>query len=509
MKTNDTNDDGSTFTASFLARYRSLNTAPCYRFAGDFESMTFLDGRWKIQRKWTAAYALSINTVCFGLLQCTPMELPVALQLQLVTFYHASLPESFDGFVEPSRNSMARYCLNSVSEIRKAARMLLTSIIQRMSQDMKIQLIKKWKSRFCGGTGGNYCNSTVENNGTPTGSAPRQPPKQYRDMLATGRNRKTTRSSPRTKTSGPSLPYLYLNDSGGGVDSGVKRPGTSHQESINSSGKVPLSVLLAVNAQEAKNGATRYGLALHNPNSGKYGNNGSNSNNNNSNNNNGFNPQESGFVEIGDIVASSAMDSADMIDMSLACDYIQAWFVFVNDIESLLKTLLDLKNCDDSLLSLSPSNTLLQAGCAMPQSSVEMMGNEVLLIIYHNTPQQTLIRIPCSALVPTIGDMSRASAGMTDSSHSCSPKNYSRHKRRDDKYYQYLYKHLPLTASTIICCLEILLQATTASLDVLGALSLDNKGNHQVKVVLLEVLYHQEIIQNWSKMNIHMLEMYE
>ena len=374
------------------------------------------------------------NTICFWLLQCAPMELPVASQLPLVTFYHVSLPESFDGFIEQSRNSMARYCLNSVSE-----------------------LIKKCKSRF-------YGNRSVRNSGTPTGSAPRnvtnpngashrRPPKQYKDMLATtGRllppNRKTNKNSPKTKTSGPSSPYLHLNDGGGGVDSD-----TTHRESINSSGKVPLSVLPAINAQAAKGGAIRYGSALHNANSGKDGNNGSNSDNNNSDNSNGFNRQESGFVKIDYIVASSVIyRSSDIIKMSLACDYlaeiIQAWFVFVNDIESLLKTLLDLKNFDYPLLSLSASNTLLRAGCAMPKSFLKIMGNEALLIIYHSTPQQTSITILCSASVPTNGDMLRAS------------------------FICYLDPSAPRLR-------KALLQATTASSHVLGALSLDNKGKRQ------------------------------
>ena len=153
------------------------------------------------------------------------------------------------------------------------------------------------------------------------------------------------------------------------------------------------------------------------------------------------------------------------------------------------------------------------------------MGKEALLIIYHSTPQ-TSIKIPCSASVPTFGDMARASGGMTGSSHSCSPKNYSRHKRRDEtalveKYYQYLYKHV----STIIPFLDpsaprlrkALLQATTASLHVLGALSLDNNGKRQsescsIAGSIISPRNHTILVQDVISivMNIHhMHEVYE
>ena len=71
------------------------------------------------------------------------------------------------------------------------------------------------------------------------------------------------------------------------------------------------------------------------------------------------------------------------------------------------------------MLSLSAS-TLLQAGCAIPQSFVKIMGNEALLINYHSTPQET------SIVGIVIGDMALAFAGMTGSSRSRSTKHYSR-----------------------------------------------------------------------------------
>lgn len=117
-------------------------------------------GRWRIQPKVTAVYMLAINTICTWLLQCAPNhKLPVCSQL--VTYHHVQLPEHLDGFVEPSRNSMARYCLNSVSEIRSSARMLLHGIVQRMTDPMRLSLISKWKKRFCrnGGTASNSMGS--------------------------------------------------------------------------------------------------------------------------------------------------------------------------------------------------------------------------------------------------------------------------------------------------------------------------------------------------------------
>merc|ERR1719461_1340402 len=68
------------------------------------------------------------------------------------------LPEAVNGFVAPSRNSMARYCLNSVTEIRSASRMLLHGIVQRMTDNMRSSLISKWKKRFCGNNKSNIAN---------------------------------------------------------------------------------------------------------------------------------------------------------------------------------------------------------------------------------------------------------------------------------------------------------------------------------------------------------------
>eukprot|EP01083_Nonionella_stella_P039885 108475_1 len=144
----------------FLVDYWSFNCligdiCPCYGHCGDFDSVSLLfpcasrdGGRWRIQPKVSAVYMLAINTICMWLLGCVGSgELPICSQL--VTFYHCELAESLCGFVEPSRNSMARYCLNSVSEIRGASRMLLHGIVQRMSDQQRLSLIFKWKSRFC------------------------------------------------------------------------------------------------------------------------------------------------------------------------------------------------------------------------------------------------------------------------------------------------------------------------------------------------------------------------
>lgn len=62
------------------------------------------------------------------LMECAPID-QVPVCGKLVNYYHVVLPESFNGFVEPSRNSMTRYCLNNVSEIRAVARMFHQPII--------------------------------------------------------------------------------------------------------------------------------------------------------------------------------------------------------------------------------------------------------------------------------------------------------------------------------------------------------------------------------------------
>ncbi|ETO25412.1 nucleolin [Reticulomyxa filosa] len=141
----------------FLTKFRSLITdiAPCYGFCGDFESMTLLfpiastmGGRWRIQPKVTAIYMLAINTICMWLMQCVPQD-KLAVCSSLISYYHLELPDQLHGFVEPSRNTMARYCLNSITEVRSAGRMLLQGIVARMTDDMRDMLIRKWKKRFC------------------------------------------------------------------------------------------------------------------------------------------------------------------------------------------------------------------------------------------------------------------------------------------------------------------------------------------------------------------------
>merc|ERR1712048_711381 len=99
---------------------------------------------------------------------------------------------------------------------------------------------------------------------------------------------------------------------------------------------------------------------------------------------------------VSDIVAISVINTlisvlmekvhtnSDMIKISLSCDYlgkvIISWFKYVDDVEYLLKTLLDLRNCDHFLLKKSASSALLQCGVAVPQSFIKTMGNEALMI---------------------------------------------------------------------------------------------------------------------------------
>merc|ERR1712228_411788 len=375
-----------------LQQFRVLicDISPCYGYCGDFESMTLLfpiasknGGRWRIQPKVTAIYMLAINTICMWLLQCAPTnKLPVCSRL--ATFYHVMLPESINGFVAPSRNSMARYCLNSVSEIRSASRMLLHGIVQRMTDNMRSSLISKWKKRFCSNNKSNIANMS----------------KIPLDLLL---------------------------------------------------GAIVICIIHSLPKQKQK--------------------------------------QKQQQCIVSDIVAISVINTlisvlmekvhtnSDMIKISLSCDYlgkvIIAWFKYVDDVEYLLKTLLDLRNCDHFLLKQSTSSALLQCGVAVPQSFIKTMGSEALMI---------------------------SMRGFNESEHEQKKKNdkvttiYSNHQKQNkhkkvrrheqalmciinlvQKYPQVLLKHIPLLVSTIIRCLDpsaprrrkALLSVTTASLHVL------------------------------------------
>jgi len=165
--------------------------------------------------------------------------------------------------------------------------------------------------------------------------------------------------------------------------------------------------------------------------------------------------------------------NSDMIKISLSCDYlgkvIISSFKYVDDVEYLLKTLLDLRNCDHFLLKKSASSALLQCGVAVPQSFIKTMGNEALMITmrgFHESEQhhQQQLQMQKKSEKPQ------------------SKKRVRRHEQAlmciinlVQKYPQVLLKHIPLLVSTIIRCLDpsaprrrkALLSVTTASLHVL------------------------------------------
>ena len=193
-----------------------------------------------------------------------------------------------------------------------------------------------------------------------------------------------------------------------------------------------------------------------------------------------------------------------MIKISVSCDYlgkvIVSWFRFVDDVEFLLKTLLDLRTCDLVILNKSASSALLQCGIAVPQSFIKTMGSEALIISSSSssaaTPSNTAngssatSNPAASASTLSVNDFNDNEP--SDGGHS--DGTVSTRKRRNDggrarrheqalmciinlvqKYPQVLLKHIPLLVSTIIRCLDpsaprrrkALLSATTASLHVL------------------------------------------
>ena len=424
---------GAEYERLYLQEFQCLisDIAPCYGYCGDFESQTLLfplssgfGGRWRIQPKVTAVYMLAINTICTWLLQCAPNhKLPACSQL--VTYYHVQLPLSFRGFVEPSRNSMARYCLNSVSEIRQSSRMLLHGIVQRMTDPMRLSLIKKWKKRFCVGSQ------------SVSAEEPKQPP-----QATEGDDEQQQQQQQQTMSM------------------------SSQQSSMKGrNGRIPLSVLLGgivicIIHSLLKN-------------------------------------------VVDDVVAESVINTliavlmervnnnSDMIKISLSCDYlgkvIISWFRFVDDVEYLLKTLLDLRTCDHLILKKSASTALLQCGIAVPQSFIKTMGNEALII---STANHTATSSEFDAEIN--GNHHRSSRNSKQIELKKEQKKHPKHQKKEakarrheqalmciinlvQKYPQVLLKHIPLLVSTIIRCLDpsaprrrkALLSATTASLHVL------------------------------------------
>eukprot|EP01084_Bolivina_argentea_P255403 429562_1 len=98
---------------------------------------------------------------------------------------------------------------------------------------------------------------------------------------------------------------------------------------------------------------------------------------------------------IDDIVCASVMNTlimiilnkkivtaTDIIQSQLACDYLSktiiSWFRYVDDIEYLLKTLLDVTNCNHTLLKTSALSALMQCAVAVPQTFIKTMVNEAL-----------------------------------------------------------------------------------------------------------------------------------
>ena len=196
-----------------------------------------------------------------------------------------------------------------------------------------------------------------------------------------------------------------------------------------------------------------------------------------------------------------------MIKISVACDYlgkvIVSWFRFVDDVEFLLKTLLDLRTCDLLILNKSASSALLQCGIAVPQSFIKTMGSEALRISSSSSsapqpPQSS--KAESGSSNGSGGDLNNHDPNdhhSAESIHSgdgtISPRKGRRTEsvrkgtaRRHEqalmciinlvqKYPQVLLKHIPLLVSTIIRCLDpsaprrrkALLSVTTASLHVL------------------------------------------
>eukprot|EP00494_Astrolonche_serrata_P028811 UN29078 len=95
----------------------------------------------------TAIHLLGIYSLLSSLVQCDDPSKKKAAN-SLVSTYLINLPRRIKRFIEPSQRSLALFMLNSVTEIRQAATVLLEGVINRLSENGKKALIESWSKDY-------------------------------------------------------------------------------------------------------------------------------------------------------------------------------------------------------------------------------------------------------------------------------------------------------------------------------------------------------------------------
>jgi len=141
------------FCNTFGVRKASLAAKQTFGFCGQHDSLVLPFPGCQYYRRWssngsmTGVHLLGIYTILSWLVKSETAEKKAAAN-KLVATYLIHLPKLVDNFCEPARESLSLFMLNSVMEIRLAASVLLEGVIDRMSENEKMQMLKKWKKQF-------------------------------------------------------------------------------------------------------------------------------------------------------------------------------------------------------------------------------------------------------------------------------------------------------------------------------------------------------------------------
>eukprot|EP00474_Spongospora_subterranea_P000301 CRZ00759.1 hypothetical protein [Spongospora subterranea] len=105
--------------------------------------------RWRFSHRFTAMQSLYINSLYLPLM-CHGLVVDQSLFSRFLTNYGVLLPDALCLYKEPALRVLSAFCLHSIESVNVAARLLLQSVITRMSVDRKNDAREYWTTVFKG-----------------------------------------------------------------------------------------------------------------------------------------------------------------------------------------------------------------------------------------------------------------------------------------------------------------------------------------------------------------------
>ena len=103
--------------------------------------------RWQCSAHLTALHSIAAVSLSNTLMMCPGHDEVRNVCSSLVTHFSVVLPEKLPLFCAPSLSLLARHYVDAVEEVQQAARALMEGTLQRMSNEVRQQIVNAWAPR--------------------------------------------------------------------------------------------------------------------------------------------------------------------------------------------------------------------------------------------------------------------------------------------------------------------------------------------------------------------------